>query len=137
MYTLDRTPVNSPLKPWQASLELPMANQVRHLKDLMLSKNYFSRIPAQEMVLTTQEDDEHYVIATRGSNGDYAFIYFPTGRMTELSLSSLQPKQLIGSWYDPRTGVLFPYNGPKLTKGKNSIKPPSSGKGHDWILIVE
>lgn len=48
MYTLDRKPINGPLKPWQVSLELPMANQVKHLKNLMLSKSYFDIIPEQQ-----------------------------------------------------------------------------------------
>ncbi len=137
MYTLDRQAVNAPLRPWQVSLELPMANQVKHLKNLMLSQTYFSRVPAPEMILSSQEDDEHYVIATKDSGGSYAFVYFPTGKEIALDFSSLNAKSLKGSWFDPRTGVKFPYSGKKLNKGKQSIIPPSSGKGQDWVLIVE
>jgi hypothetical protein len=137
MYTLDRQPVNAPLRPWKVSLELPMANQVKHLKNLMLSKAYFSRIPDYEMVTSKQEDDEHFVIATRDRDGTYAMIYFPTGKSVEVDFSKLKNKTLKGNWYDPRTGVSFPYSGVVLTKGNNLIKAPSSGKGQDWVLVVE
>ena len=36
MYSLNKTPVNQPLRPWPQALDLPMANQVKHLKNLML-----------------------------------------------------------------------------------------------------
>ncbi len=136
MYTLDRKPINAPLKPWKISLELPMANQVKHLKNLMLSQAYFSRIPDQSMILADQQDDEHYVIATRDSQGSFAMIYFPTGKSVEIDLSKLKVDELKGNWYDPRTGVTFPYLGENLQKGKNSIKAPSSGNGQDWVLVV-
>lgn len=137
MFTLDRTPINGPLRPWKVSLDLPMANQVKHLKNLMLSKAYFSRIPDYDLVTSKQEDDEHFVIGTRDSEGTYAMIYFPTGKSVEVDFSKLKNSAFKANWYDPRTGVSFPYSGPKLNKGKNKIKAPSEGKGHDWVLVVE
>ncbi len=137
MYTLDRKPINGPLKPWQVSLELPMANQVKHLKNLMLSKSYFNRIPDYELVVTKQEDDEHFVIGTRDVEGGYALIYFPTGKSVDVDFSKLKNPTLKANWYDPRTGVSFPYSGSPLIKGKNKVSTPSSGKGQDWVLVVE
>jgi len=137
MYTLDRKPINGPLKPWQKSLDLPMANQVKHLKNLMLSKPYFSRIPDHDMVISRQEDDEHFVIGTRDIDGSYAMIYFPTGKSVEIDFSKLKSTTLKANWYDPRTGVSFPFQGPELIKKKITIAPPSSGKGQDWVLVVE
>jgi len=137
MYTLDRQPINGPLKPWQISLDLPMANQVKHLKNLMLSKPYFNRIPDYDLVSSYQEDDEHFVIGTRDIEGEYAMIYFPTGKSVEIDFSKLRNPRLKANWYDPRTGVSFPFSGPDLKKDKNMITPPSSGKGQDWVLVVE
>jgi hypothetical protein len=137
MYTLDRQPINGPLKPWQISLDLPMANQVKHLKNLMLSKSYFDRIPDFELVSSKQEDDEHFVIVTKDIGGSYALIYFPTGKTVEVDFSKLKNSTLKANWYDPRTGVSFPYTGSTLIKGKNKIRTPSSGKGQDWVLVVE
>ncbi len=137
MFKLDKQPINAPLKPWNISLDLPMANQVKHLKNLMLSKPYFNRIPDQSMILDTQAEDENFVIATRDASGKYAFIYFPTGKTINIDLSTIGKKKLTATWYDPRTGVTLPYSSKKLVRGKNNVMPPSSGRGQDWVLIVE
>ncbi|MGB5554713.1 MAG: glycoside hydrolase family 140 protein [Flavobacteriaceae bacterium] len=136
MYKLDKKGINTPLRPWPEALDLPMANQVKHLKNLMLSRPYLSRIPDQSMVLDVQDDDNAYVIATRDKEGTYAMIYFPTGKATHLDLSNLSGSVLNCQWYDPRTGNTFEAS--KLTKAaKVKITPPTSGKGHDWVLVLD
>lgn len=139
MYDLDKTPVNGPLKPWHKSLDLEVANQVKHLKDLMLSRPFFDRIPDQGLVAGPQQNDSTYVSATRDRSGTYAFFYFPDGNPTTLNLKSLKGNQLILAWMDPRTGVRFPGNGgnPLPIQDNLTISPPSSGRGNDWILIVD
>ena len=88
------------------------------------------------MVTSQQADDEDYVIATRDSKGTYAFIYFPTGKSVELDLSKLTGKQSKTSWYDPRTSVYF--NEKNIKKSNNyNVTPPSSGKGQDWVLVID
>lgn len=136
MYKIGREPINQPLRPWEIAVDLPMANQVKYLKKLMLSHAYLTRIPDQTMIVNKQNDDEHYVIATRDSKGTYAFIYFPTGKPMELNLSKLNGSKLKATWYDPRTGV---YLNTKTISKSISYKPlpPSSGKGQDWVLVID
>ncbi|WP_304516437.1 glycoside hydrolase family 140 protein [Cecembia rubra] len=135
MFTLERKPINGPLKPWQVSLDLPMANQVKHLKKLMLSQSYFTRIPDFSIVLDQQEDDENFVIATRDLNHTFLMVYFPTGKSVNLDLSSFS-EIMQAKWFDPRTGVSFDYSGTPLRNENIRINPPSSGKGNDWVLVV-
>ena len=136
MYTVERDGINGPLRPWPIALDLPMANQVQHLKNLMLSRPYLSRIPDQSMVLELQEENSDYVIATRDEKGSFAMIYFPTGKTAVLNLSSLSGNKLNTWWYDPRTGNA--YEGENLKKANNiKILPPTSGKGNDWVLVVD
>lgn len=136
MYDLDQIPVNGPLRPWSLSLDLEVANQVRHLKTLMLSRDYFSRIPDQSLIASTQADDEQYLAATRSATGSYAMIYFPEGTTTRLNLSSLKGKSVKSTWYDPRTGVTFA--GTTYTPDKRiEVSPPSQGRGNDWVLILD
>lgn len=137
MYDLDKQPVNAPLKPWHQSLDLEVANQVKHLKSLLLSRNYFERIPDQNLILDSQLDDDHFVSATRSRDGSYAFIYFPTGKKTMLNFSSLQGEKFQLKWYDPRTGVSFVRDNPIDRKNSVEVIPPSSGRGNDWVLIVD
>ncbi|MBC6368346.1 glycoside hydrolase family 140 protein [Algoriphagus sp. AK58] len=137
MYDLDKDPVNAPLKPWHQSLDLEVANQVKHLKNLMLSRPYFDRIPDPSMVADHQEEDETFVSSTRSKNGSYAFFYFPTGKEISLNLSKMNQGKLDFQWYDPRTGVALPYQPVVEEKSNVKVKPPSSGRGNDWILVVD
>lgn len=136
MYTLDKEGINGPLRPWQQALDLPMANQVKHLKNLFLSRPFLNRIPDQTMVAGKQEDNEHYVIATRDTEGSYAMVYFPSGQEKKLSLSNLSGASFTVWWYDPRTGNSF--KGKPLQKvSEVAVKPPTSGKGNDWVLVLD
>lgn len=136
MYTPEKEGINGPLRPWQKALDLPMANQVEHLKNLFLSRPFLSRIPDQTMMVDTQKDDEHYVIATRDAEGSYAMVYFPTGQERKLSLSNLKGSTLTVWWYDPRTGNSYPSE-PIEKIGEVSVQPPTSGKGNDWVLVLD
>lgn len=136
MYKRDKEPVNGPLRPWPQALDMPMANQVKHLKNLMLSRPFLTRIPDHSMVLGEQAAYEDFIIATRDSEGSYAMVYFPTGKSTNLDFSKLSGTSLKSSWYDPRTGNSFA--GKTFAKtAKVFIDPPTSGKGHDWVLIID
>ncbi len=139
MYDLDKSPVNGPLKPWHKSLDLETANQVKHLKNLMLSRPFFERIPDQGLVADDQDNDSTYVTATRDKNGSYAFFYFPTGKSITINLGSLTGSSFGLTWMDPRTGVEFPeINENSISNPKKLfIKPPSSGRGNDWVLLVD
>lgn len=139
MYDLDKTPVNAPLKPWHKSLDLEVANQVKHLKNLMLSQPYFERIPDQSLIVEVQQDDETFVSATRNQSGSFAMFYFPNGKSISINLKNLEGQTFKMTWMDPRTGVEFAGNdGSPLAKGTNlSISPPSSGRGNDWVMILD
>jgi hypothetical protein len=139
MYDLDKSPVNAPLKPWHKSLDLEVANQVRHLKNLMLSRPYFERIPDQSLIAENQLDDSTYISATREKEGVFAFFYFPNGKSSKINLTNLQGSTFKMTWMDPRTGIEFQGNsGNPLPKGTSlSVAPPSSGRGNDWVLILD
>lgn len=137
MYTLDREGINKPLRPWKVALDLPMARQVKHLKNLMLSRPFLTRIPYQEMIVTAQEDDENYVIATKDAEGGYAMIYMPTGKQVTLNTTSLQTKTLKISWFDPRTGIFI--DGGMASRSPAFVyKAPQSGEiGLDWVMVID
>ena len=136
MYLPDREPVNQPLRPWPRALDLPMANQVKHLKHLMLSRPYLSRIPDQGLINGDQADEPGYKTATRDSGGHYAMVYFPTGGDASLDLSALSADTLEAWWFDPRTGASFQGGSVKRTD-ELFVSAPSSGFGNDWVLVLD
>ena len=136
MYKPGREPVNQPLRPWPEALNLPMANQVKHLKNLMLSRPFLTRVPDQSIIVDPQEDNNDFVIATRDSEGSYAMVYFPTGKPVTLDITSLKGSSFNTWWYDPRTGASFKES--KIEKSDRiRIEPPSKGPGNDWVLVFD
>lgn len=136
MYQPGRPPINQPLRPWKKALDLPMANQAKHLKNLMLSRPFLTRIPDQSMIVSSQSYSPDYTIATRDSNGTYAMIYFPTGKTANIDLSNLTGKQFTTWWFDPRTGAAFKGKRLKATSDV-TVTPPSEGLGNDWVLVID
>lgn len=136
MYTQDDEGINQPLRPWAVALDLPMANQVRHLKNLMLSRPFLTRIPDQSMIPTEQKENNEYISATRDESGSYALIYFPTGKSATLNISMLVGDTLTRWWYDPRTGNAY-QDGTFENTGSTTVTPPTAGKGHDWVLVLD
>jgi hypothetical protein len=135
MYTLDKTPINQPLRPWTEALDLPMANQVKHVKNLMLSRPFLTRVPDQSLIIGDQNEMNH-ISAIRDDKGSYAMIYLPLGGKTYLNLSSLSSAKLSTWWYDPRTGNS--YTGENLEKSSRvAIEAPTTGKGNDWVLVID
>jgi hypothetical protein len=139
MYDLDKTPVNAPLKPWHKSLDLEAANQVKHLKNLMLSRDYFNKIPDQSLIVESQQNDESFISASRDSKGRFAIFYFPDGKKVSIDLKNLRGDVFKLTWMDPRTGVEFPGNEGKSVSKRIlfSVTPPSFGRGNDWVLIID
>ena len=136
MYAPDKEPINGPLRPWTAALEMPMANQVKHLKNLMLSRPFLTRIPDQDIIHGEQAENNDYKIATRDQNGSYAMVYMPTGGKVDLDVTALASNKLTAWWYDPRTGSSF-LGGEVLKSDYVTIHAPTSGKGHDWVLVLD
>lgn len=119
---------------WLDDLDLPGAYQLIHARRLMESYDYNSRVPANEIIRTPQENMHDKAVATKG-NG-YVFIYLPNGNPVDVSLDIFsKDKKVLIRWYDPRTGV-YSQVGEYEAQGSFYAKPNTSGKGNDWILVI-
>lgn len=122
------------VKEWKETLLSPGATQMKFLKKLMLSKPYFERVPAPELV-NDQGDKYNYVAATKGKR--YAFLYTYTGREFKVNLRILPGRQIKCSWYNPRDGKYLSI-GKFDNKDVKSFDPPGEEKeGNDWVLVIE
>ena len=90
-------------KPWTEALRDPGFNQMKHLKQLMLSLPYFERIPDQSIVLNngTQYDR---LAATRGQS--YLLVYNYTSRSMTIDLTKISGTKKHVWWLNAATGRL-------------------------------
>lgn len=122
-------------RPWQEALELPGASQMRHARDLLLSRPFFTRIPDQSLIVADPGPEyPDRAVASRAADGTYAFIYLPSGGDV-----TLDPSTLLGPidahWYDPRTGARHPRFDPPDPGG--AFTSPTQGPNRDWVLVLD
>jgi hypothetical protein len=120
---------------WQDALDAPGASEMAFLKDLMLSRPYFERVPSQEILAGDNGERYDYIAATRGNN--YAFAYTGNGRIISINTEKLQWNEYKASWYDPRDGSVKMI-GTFKTGGTRTFDPPGEpAPGNDWVLILD
>ena len=120
--------------PWQEAMDAPGAGQMRHLKDLMLSRPYLERVPDQALIVDNGLRYER-VAATRGER--YAMAYTYTGAPFRVQMGRIGGKRVRAAWYDPRTGETQPI-GDFANRGKRLFMPPGkAAPGNDWALLLD
>ena len=119
---------------WYDAIDHPGASQVIYLKELMLSRPYFERVPDQSLVANQGEKYE-YIAATRGE--DYAFLYTYNGRTIQVNMGKIAGDEVETSWYNPRNGESAEI-GVFENEGMLEFDPPGEKEeGNDWVLILD
>lgn len=120
---------------WEEAMEAPGACQMIHLKNLMLSRPFFDRIPDQSIVGDSQGLKYDYQAATRGEN--HAFIYTYNGRNIIVNMGKISGNMVRASWFDPRNGTTQ-LIGEFENTGSFEFDPPGDIEdGNDWVLILD
>ncbi|MGD0343247.1 MAG: glycoside hydrolase family 140 protein, partial [Bacteroidales bacterium] len=120
---------------WDVALNAPGASQMRYLKQLMMSRSYFERIPAQDLLADKQGEKYDYLAATRGK--DYAFIYTCNGSTMNINLGKMHWTRLKASWFNPRNGTITKTGTYKAQAIKAFDPPGEKANGNDWVLILD
>jgi hypothetical protein len=142
MYDRHRQPVNHPLFSWLEALDRPGAGQMRYGRRLIESRPVLTRIPddtvvaASEVPAAVPGAGQRRFVATRCSQGSYAFVYAPVGRSFEVRMGAISGPMVTAWWYDPRNGQaerigLFP------NRGTRRFDPPALGETLDWVLVLD
>jgi hypothetical protein len=120
---------------WEKAARAEGAAQMQHLKKLMLSRPYFTRMTDQSMIKsalgTTYID---IVYATRDENKSYAMIYLPQNKPVKIDLAKVSGRTKNVWWYDVRTGKSISSKSVS-GNGVHSFTPPKEGK--DWVLVID
>ena len=133
MYAPNRTPVNGPHFPWYVAIDLPGATQMKHLRWLIESRPMLDRIPDQSLVKDALGANDR-IQATRGK--DYLFVYTSQGKPISVNLGKISGKEVSAFWYNPKNGETKDDTRFE-NAGQKTLTPPSSGYGHDWVLVID
>jgi hypothetical protein len=133
MYAPGRRPVNGPLLYWYEAIHRPGAAQMRHVRDLIESRPYFSRAPDPALVENALDGADR-IVATRGDG--YAFIYSAQGRAFTVNMGRISGERVKAFWFNPRTGTASAI-GAFENRGARDFTCPSEGFGSDWVLVLD
>jgi hypothetical protein len=132
-----RPPINHARLHWDEALDRPAAQQMQHLKKLMLSRPFFTRIPDQDMLLDRPEDRSQHMQATRDNEGRYAMIYVPNaGQSVHVDTRVLSGQQVRACWYDTRSGTSQEIDVLPRDDSVRFTSPPGDGES-DWVLVLD
>jgi len=144
MFSPGQAPISSCRTYWYDSLDFPGAFQMVHLKNLMLSRPYFSRIPDQN-IIDSEGEGGNRVQAARSTDGAYALVYFPKATQSHIiKAGKLSGSKINAWWYNPRDGKCYTQDGREtakpfetFAKADRSFDPPGTDENTDWILVLD
>ena len=120
---------------WYHAIDDEGARQMKHLKDLMMSRPYLERVPDQSLIAGNPGERYDHLLATRGKQ--YAFIYTYTGRTMQVNMGKIAGDTVKAYWFNPRNGNLA-LIGKFPNKGVAAFDPPGvQQNGNDWVLVLD
>lgn len=122
--------------PWYDSLDHPGAFQMGFVRRLFESRPFQELVPDQAMIVDGPTRGGAKIRAARSSNGTFAFVYSPRGEPFAIDRRVLKARRIKEFWYDPRYGCAY-YIHTATNAAFQTYTPPTSGRGNDWILILE
>lgn len=126
--------------PWQKALDHEGAKQMGYLRAFFEKMDWQKLEPREELLTGDRGEKGSRMLAMTSADGTVAVAYSPHGRPLTVDLRMLkawQPQgvQLVGEWFNPRTGKtqnVFVYSS---GNAQATFKPKgSAGRGNDWVL---
>jgi len=121
---------------WNEALDHPGAFQMGFVRRLFESRPFWRLVPDEKMVVDGPREGGAKIRAARADDGSFAFVYSPRGERFTLDRSVIADRRVKEIWYDPRYGVAHHFHTTD-NQGFQTYTPPTSGRGADWLLILE
>lgn len=137
-------PILEPTMGWRQALDAAGAGQMQHLRALMESRPFLTRIPDQGRVNDVGTDTDHVQVTRDGTEGKRdattILVYLPIMREVRIDTSVLAGERLRSWWFDPRTGRArligeTPNTGSYERPAEQRIQPGDGGP--DWVLVID
>jgi hypothetical protein len=141
MYAPPKQPLWDVTTPWYDAMDLPGVKQLAHVKALLFSRPFLTRIPDQTVIYSGLRSGLEYVSVTRDgtarrNDASYLMAYFPQQGTITLKTERLTGKTIRGWWFNPRDGSVQSLG--ELEKQKRmEFSPPTKSTTEDWILVLD
>ena len=122
--------------PWYEALDSPGAFDMTFVRRLFESLPFTRLVPDQSMIVDGPTTGGAKIRAAKSSDGSFAIVYSPHGESFTLNKHVINAKRLREIWYDPRYGVSYQIH-ESDSWGFQRYTPVTSGRGNDWILLLE
>ncbi|MFC1551415.1 glycoside hydrolase family 140 protein [Candidatus Latescibacterota bacterium] len=136
MYSEKHVGVINVIIPWNKALDHPGAFQMGIVRKLFESRPYQLLVPSTEIIKDGPSTGGGKIRAAVASDRSFAFIYSPRGEKFTIDKSMIRAEKYNEIWFDTRYGVSYVIHSPD-TAGIQTYTPPTSGRGCDWIFILE
>jgi hypothetical protein len=136
MWQAGRAPVLYAATPWYEALDHPGARQMGFLRKFMEAHAFHTLVPDQKIVANGPLESGAKIRAARAADGSLAVVYSPQGASFTLDKSVITAPRVRESWFDPRYGVVYEFHTTDRF-GFQTYQPPTSGRGRDWVLLLE
>ena len=110
-----------------------------YLRRLMESRPFHQLEPVSGWLKDAPSTGGAKVRSAMAKDGSFALVYSPRGERFTLDLGVLKARKIREvreAWYDPRYGTAHLLH-TSDTAGLQTYVPPSSGRGQDWLLILD
>jgi len=136
MWAPGRNPVINADSPWREALDHPGAFQMGHARRLLESRPFQRLVPDEAFIVDGPRTGGAKIRGARASDHSFAFVYSPRGEPFSLRMGVVHSSSVQSTWFDPRYGTTHPiYRAGN--EGIQTFTPPSSGRGQDWILVLD
>jgi len=130
-----RQPISSARNNWYDVLDLPGAWDMLHVRNLIESRPFLTRVPDPAIITAGQREGAGRLQATRGD--DYLFVYTPYGHSFTVQMGKISGAKVKAWWFDPREGTAA-LIGTFTNDGAKKFDPPGEPKrGNDWVLVMD
>ncbi len=136
MWQPGRTPILWANVPWDDSLDHPGAFQMGLIRKLFESRPFRKLRPAPSMIVDGPDTGGAKLRAALASDGSFAFVYSPCGEQFMVRMQAIRAPRVSATWFDPRYGIAEPLH-TSDNVGFQTFVPPTSGRGSDWVLVLD
>lgn len=120
---------------WQESLDRPGAESMRYVRKIFEARPFHLLVPSQQVVLNNSTIDSLVIRAAKATDRSFMVVYACIGQELEVDMSEMK-NGAVAWWYNPRSGEAKRI-GKVKANSRRKFSPPTSGRGNDWLLVLD